>query len=50
MYLSFLKAGGSRYPTENMKQTGVDLTTPKPIENTFEYLGSLVDKLEELFK
>jgi len=48
-YHGFLKAGGSRYPTDNLKQTGVDLTTPKPVESAFEYLSSLVDRLEELF-
>ncbi len=49
-YHGFLKAGGSRYPIDNLKMTGVDLTTPGPVENAFEYLASLVDRLEELFK
>lgn len=48
-YHGFLKAGGSRYPIDNLKQTGVDLTTPKPVESAFDYLASLVDRLEELF-
>ncbi|MCK4583100.1 oligoendopeptidase F [Candidatus Bathyarchaeota archaeon] len=48
-YHSFLKAGGSRYPTENLKQTGVDLTKPEPVESAFNYLAGLVDRLEELF-
>lgn len=48
-YHSFLKAGGSRYPTENLKMTGVDLTKPEPVENAFQYLAGLVDRLEELF-
>lgn len=48
-YHGFLKAGGSRYPIDNLKQTGVDLTTPRPVESAFEYLASLVDRLEELF-
>lgn len=47
-YHGFLKAGGSRYPTDNLKQTGVDLTTPTPVENAFGYLAGLVDKLEAL--
>jgi oligoendopeptidase F len=47
-YHGFLKAGGSRYPTDNLKQTGVDLTTPKPVESAFGYLAVLVDKLEAL--
>lgn len=48
-YHSFLKAGGSRYPTENLKQTGVDLTKPEPVQDAFDYLAGLVDKIEELF-
>ena len=48
-YHSFLKAGGSRYPTENLKQTGVDLTKPEPVESAFQYLAGLVDRLEQLF-
>jgi len=47
-YHGFLKAGGSRYPTENLKQTGVDLTKPEPVESAFGYLASLVDRLEAL--
>lgn len=49
-YHGFLKAGGSRYPIDNLKLTGVDLTTPGPVESAFEYLASLVDRLEALFK
>ena len=48
-YHEFLGAGGSRYPTENLKQTGVDLTKPEPVESAFQYLAGLVDRLEELF-
>jgi len=48
-YHEFLRAGGSRYPTENLKQTGVDLTKPGPVESAFQYLAGLVDRLEELF-
>ncbi len=47
-YHSFLNAGGSRFPTENLKMTGVDLTKPEPVESAFQYLGGLVDRLEEL--
>jgi len=48
-YHGFLNAGGSRYPIDNLKMTGVNLTTPGPVESAFEYLSSLVDTLEELF-
>jgi oligoendopeptidase F len=47
-YLSFLKAGGSRYPVDNLKSAGVDLTRPEPVESAFAYLAGLVDRLEKL--
>ncbi len=47
-YLSFLKAGGSKYPLEALSDAGVDLASPKAVEETFEVLGSLVDRLELL--
>ncbi len=47
-YLTFLKAGGSRYPLDALKQAGVDLTTPEPVERTFAVLAGLVERLEKL--
>ena len=47
-YLTFLKAGGSSYPLDALKQAGVDLTTPEPVERTFAVLAGLVDRLEKL--
>ena len=48
-YLGFLKSGGSRYPMDNLKQAGVDLTAPESVESAFKYLAGLVARLEELF-
>ena len=47
-YLSFLKAGGSMYPLDALKMAGVDLTSPKPVEETFDVLSRMVDRLEKL--
>ena len=47
-YLGFLKSGGSMYPLEVLKKAGVDLTTPKPVEETFAVMESYIDRLEEL--
>lgn len=47
-YLDFLKAGGSLYPLDALNLAGVDLTTPAPVEKTFEVLSGLVDRLEGL--
>jgi oligoendopeptidase F len=49
-YLTFLSAGNSVYPLEALKNAGVDLTDSVPVEKAFTYLGSIVDKLEELLK
>jgi oligoendopeptidase F len=47
-YLKFLSAGSSVYPLDALKIAGVDLRTPKAIEETFKVLGSYVDRLEGL--
>lgn len=47
-YHGFLKSGGSRYPLDNLKQAGVDLAAPEPVESAFVYMAGLVDRLEVL--
>ena len=47
-YVDFLRAGGSGYPLDLLRQAGVDLTSPEPIEETFAVLASLVERLEKL--
>jgi oligoendopeptidase F len=47
-YLGFLKSGSSRYPLDVLKSAGVDLTTPKPVEETFHVLEGMVSRLEKL--
>jgi oligoendopeptidase F len=47
-YLGFLKAGGSLYPLEALKKAGVDLTTPKAVEETFSVMAGYIDRLEKL--
>jgi len=49
-YLGFLKAGGSQYPLEVLRKAGVDLTTPKPVEETYAILAGLIDRLEALIE
>ena len=49
-YLKALSAGNSLYPLDTLKLAGVDMSTPEPIEQTFEILSGMVDKLEELTK
>jgi oligoendopeptidase F len=47
-YLNFLKSGGSNYPLALLKNAGVDLSSPAPLEKTFEVLAQMVNRLEKL--
>lgn len=47
-YLDFLSAGASLYPIDLFSLAGVDMSSPEPVQKTFNVLASLVDKLEEL--
>jgi len=47
-YINFLKKGGSDYPIQVLKDSGVNLTSTKPIENTINKFNSLVKELEKL--
>jgi oligoendopeptidase F len=47
-YLQFLKAGSSVYPLDALRLAGVDMTSPAPLEATFDVLAGYVTRLEEL--
>ena len=47
-YLAFLKTGASDYPIEELKLTGVDLTSPEPVKRAMEVFAKTVDELSEL--
>lgn len=47
-YLGFLKSGSSAYPLDVLNKAGVDLTTPKAVEETFAVMEGYIDRLEEL--
>lgn len=47
-YKGFLKAGGSMYPIDTLKMAGVDMTTAKPLKDTFNRFNELLDMLEEI--
>jgi len=47
-YLQFLQSGSSDYPLELLKKTGVDLTTPYPIENSLKRFEDLVEEFSKL--
>ncbi len=43
-----LKAGGTKSPVELAKMAGVDITTEKPLLDTIDYIGSLIDEIISL--
>lgn len=47
-YLEFLKTGNSDYPVNLLKQAGVDMTSPEPVNKTIELFAGLVDEMEKL--
>lgn len=44
-YLSFLKAGCSRYPIDILQSAGVDMRSPEPVTSAINKFGSLVEQL-----
>lgn len=49
-YLDFLKKGGSNYPIELLKESGINLYSKKPIEKTTDKFNKLVMELERLLE
>jgi oligoendopeptidase F len=46
-YLGFLKAGSSRYPLDALKEAGVDLSQPEPVEAAFKIMEDYISRLEK---
>ncbi|HSG43820.1 MAG TPA: oligoendopeptidase F [Anaerolineales bacterium] len=44
-HLNFLKAGSSMSPMDLYKTAGIDMTSPKPIEDAFAVLEEYIDRL-----
>jgi oligoendopeptidase F len=47
-YLSFLKGGCSKWPLDLLRDAGVDMEKPEPVDTALEHFGKLVDELEKL--
>jgi oligoendopeptidase F len=47
-YLTFLGSGASDYPIDLLKEAGVDLSSPEPIQATCDLLAELVEELDTL--
>ena len=46
-FKGFLKSGGSDYPINILKKAGVDMSTPKPLEDTIRRFDELLELLEK---
>jgi oligoendopeptidase F len=49
-YLTFLKSGSSKYPVELLQLAGVDMTTPRPIEDAMKIFENRLDQTEALLE
>ncbi len=47
-WLSVLKSGGIYTPVEFAKKAGVDITTEKPLLNTINHIGDIIDEIIKL--
>jgi len=47
-YLNFLRGGCSKYPLELLRDAGVDMETPQPVDQALHHFGELVAQLEEM--
>ncbi|HIS46499.1 MAG TPA: oligoendopeptidase F [Candidatus Scybalocola faecigallinarum] len=47
-YISFLSGGCSKDPISLLRGAGVDMESPKPIEEALNLFSSLIDEMEEL--
>ena len=49
-YLNFLRGGSSKISIDLLRDAGVDMTSPEPIERAVSFFSGLVDQLEELVR
>lgn len=47
-YKKFLKGGSSAYPLELLRMAGVDMESPKPVEDALKVFGEYLEELEKL--
>ncbi|MEG2351320.1 MAG: oligoendopeptidase F [Bacilli bacterium] len=48
-YLEFLKLGGSKYPLDELKTIGIDLSDEKIIKNAIDYFDKMIEKFKETY-
>jgi oligoendopeptidase F len=47
-YLTFISAGGSKYPIDLLKEAGVDMTTDEPLDLTMKEMNRVMDEMEAI--
>ena len=47
-YLKFLSSGSSKYPLVALKQAGIDMSKPEPMDRAFKVLEGFVNRLDKL--
>ncbi len=47
-YLTFLSAGGSKYPIELLKDAGVDMTSDEPLTLTMQKMNRVMDEMDKI--
>lgn len=47
-YVSFLRGGCSKFPLDLLRDAGVDMESPAPVNTALQHFGRLVDELDEL--
>jgi oligoendopeptidase F len=47
-YLNFLKGGASKWPLDLLRDAGVDMETPGPVDAALKYFDQLVTELDGL--
>ena len=46
-YLRFLSSGGSKYPIDQLREAGVDMTTDEPLNLTMQKMNRVMDEIEK---
>jgi oligoendopeptidase F len=49
-YYNILKGGGSKYPTELIKDAGIDPMSAEPVALTMQKMNKVMDQMEEILK
>jgi oligoendopeptidase F len=49
-YINFLKAGGSNYPTEILKDAGLDMSTRAPYDAVIDRMDAVMDEIETILE